>query len=73
MMDGNEDEDILEFLENEYFTTEDFLYTSILNIVSDFTISNLCSSPSRTSEFSGAEYIQELLSCGHNAQIKEVL
>ncbi len=72
-MDGNEAYDVDEILDDEFLSTEDFLQTTILNAISHYSISNLCTLPSRTSSLSGSECAHELLSCGHNARIKEVL
>ncbi len=71
-MDGNEPEQFGN-TEYEFLFSEILLQNSIHSILIYHGINNLSFSPVQTSALSGAEFTQELINCGHDGRIKEVL
>jgi hypothetical protein len=71
-MDGNENDNINQVIEDDLDFFDVLLDSIAINAVS-FNDKTLCPRPSRTSALSGAEYARELLNCGHDTRIREVL
>jgi hypothetical protein len=71
-MDESDEDENEEILVDDFIVSEVILDTAIKNATL-LSSSSLCTSPLRTSAFTGAEYTRELLSCGHDGRIKELL
>jgi hypothetical protein len=71
-MDGNENENTTRFLDQDLLSFEFILDSAAINALS-LGSKALCPRPARTSAFSSAAYTKELLACGHDDRIKEVL
>ncbi len=72
IMDNDVDEEIDKIIEVEIIFSETLLDTAAINAVSLFG-KNICPSPFWTSPLTGVEYTHELLACGPEGRIKEVL
>ncbi len=68
-----DDNDLDNSIEEEWIFTELLLVTIAQAIIIYYVETNFSSSPMRTSSLSGAAYVFELLDCGNDRHIKEVL